>query len=63
MKNLIASKNSFYHIKKEKKGVNENLKLSKRRNGETLEFLNEEGVKKVFKVHHYSNGNTILFKK
>ncbi len=28
-----------------------------------LQFYNSDGVKKVFDVHHYGKGETILFKK
>jgi len=64
MKNLVSTlKDSFQQINSEMNGVNEELQLSKGIHGETLEYFSDEGVKKIFDVHHYSNGNTILFKK
>lgn len=63
MRNLLLEKNSFQLLNDEMKSVNENLQLLKGIHGKTLEFYSDEGVKKVFDVHHYNKGNTILFKK
>lgn len=32
-------------------------------NGKTLQFYNQEGVKKEFEIHHYGEGGTLYFKK
>ena len=32
-------------------------------NNEKFEFYNLDGEKKVFKIHHYGNGNTLYLKK
>jgi len=64
MRNLkLTIKNSFQQINNGMKQVNESLQLTKGINGETLEYFTDKGVRKVFDIHHYSNGNTILFKK
>ena len=64
MKNLASTiKDSFQHINKEMNTLNDYLCLSKGTNGKTLEFYNDEGEKKVFDIHHYNNGQSILFKK
>ena len=63
MKNLISTvKRSVHLFKGELNGVKDYFHLSNGENGETLEFYDEKGIKKIFDVHHYSNGHTILFK-
>ena len=63
MKNLISTiKDSLHLFNGELNGVKEYFHLSNGTNGETFEFYNDKGIKKIFDVHHYSNGNTILFK-
>ena len=64
MKNLMLTiTDSFQHFNNEMTGLNDYLRLTTGSQGETLEFYNNKGVKKVFDVHHYSTGNAILFKK
>jgi len=63
MKNLISTiKDSVHLINGELNGVKNYFHLSNGKNGKTLEFYNDKGIKQIFDVHHYSNGHTILFK-
>jgi len=40
-----------------------NVKKAKASNGKTIQFLNSDGVKKVFDVHRYSENGTLFFKR
>lgn len=63
MKNLISTiKGSLHLFNGELNGVKDSFHISNGTNGETLEFYSDKGIKKIFDVHHYSNGHTILFK-
>ncbi len=58
----MAHENSLPVLENPKNSKVKDQKSSNGIEGETVQFYNDEGIKKVFQVHNYSDQGTLFFK-